>query len=93
LPNFLAYGMAGMSFVFVAGVSGSFDAAFGGIGAPSDCGGAHLALRQCRGGVGRAHVLLAQRGEYYLMTDVPNAGKQAENPGPCSLLLYRLETK
>jgi hypothetical protein len=36
---------------------------------------------------------VAQRGEYYLMTDVPNAGKQAENPGPCSLLLYRLETK
>jgi hypothetical protein len=31
-------------------------------------------------------------GEFYLMTDVPNAGKKNENVGPCSLLLYRLET-
>jgi hypothetical protein len=30
-------------------------------------------------------------GEFYLMTDVPNAGKKNENVGPCSLLLYRLE--
>ena len=30
-------------------------------------------------------------GEFYLMTDVPNAGKKAEDVGPCSLLLYRLE--
>jgi len=30
-------------------------------------------------------------GEFYFMTDVPNAGKKAEDVGPCSLLLYRLE--
>ena len=32
-------------------------------------------------------------GEIYLMTDAPNAEKKAENVGPCSLLLYRLEAK
>jgi len=32
-------------------------------------------------------------GEIYLMTDCPNAGKKAEDVGPCSLLLYRLEVQ
>ena len=32
-------------------------------------------------------------GEFYVMTDAPNAGKKAEEVGPCSLLLYRLEAK
>ena len=32
-------------------------------------------------------------GEIYFMTDNPNAGKKNEDAGPCSLLLYRLETK
>jgi len=32
-------------------------------------------------------------GEIYFMTDAPNAGKKAEDVGPCSLLLYRLEAK
>lgn len=31
-------------------------------------------------------------GEIYIMTDAPNAVKKAEEAGPCSLLLYRLET-
>ncbi len=31
--------------------------------------------------------------EFYLLTDAPNAGKKAENVGPCSLRLYRLEAK
>ena len=31
-------------------------------------------------------------GESYLMTDAPNAGKKEKEPGPCSLLLYRLQT-
>jgi len=30
-------------------------------------------------------------GESYFITDGPNAGKKAEDVGPCSLLLYRLE--
>jgi hypothetical protein len=30
-------------------------------------------------------------GEFYVMTDAPNAGKKAEEVGPCSLMLYRLE--
>jgi len=30
-------------------------------------------------------------GEFYLLTDAPNAGKKAEEVGPCSLLVYRLE--
>ena len=32
-------------------------------------------------------------GECYVMTDAPNAGKKADEVGPCSLLLYRLESK
>jgi hypothetical protein len=32
-------------------------------------------------------------GEIYLMTDAPNPGKKAEDVGPCSLLLYRLEAR
>ena len=32
-------------------------------------------------------------GEIYLMTDGPNAGKESQDVGPCSLLLYRLEAK
>src|ERR1043166_9601147 len=31
--------------------------------------------------------------ELYFMTDCPNAGKKAEQVGPCSLLLYRLEAR
>jgi len=37
--------------------------------------------------VGSTH----QPGEIYIMTDAPNAGKKAEEAGPCSLLLYRAE--
>jgi hypothetical protein len=32
-------------------------------------------------------------GEFYIMTDGPNAGKTPEDVGPCSLLLYRLERR
>jgi hypothetical protein len=34
---------------------------------------------------------LQKPGEFYVMTDNPNAGKKSENVGPCSFLLYRFE--
>jgi len=36
---------------------------------------------------------LQKPGEIYIMTDAPNAGKKAEDAGPCSLLLYGLKPR